>query len=172
MVCEGVSVRGIARVLKISINTVQADIIRTANVIVKPPIRLQQANIEVDELRTFIGNKQNEYWVAYALNRATGEVMDFVVGKRSKRTLRMLINTLLCSGALKISTDRLNIYRSLIPAPLHDYRKNGTNRIERKNLTLRTHLKRLSRRTICFSRKLAMLENCLKIYFWGGVQIE
>jgi insertion element IS1 protein InsB len=172
MVCESVSVRGIARILKIAINTVQADIKRTANVIVKPPIRIQQGNIEVDELRTFIGNKQNQYWVAYALNRATGEVMDFVVGKRSKRTLRTLIRTLLLSGVCKINTDRLNIYRSLITASIHDYRMYGTNRIERKNLSIRTDIKRLSRRTICFGRSRAMLENCLKIYFWGAAAVD
>jgi IS1 family transposase len=134
--------------------------------IANPPIRLQQANVEIDELRTIIGNKQNQYWIAYALNRSTGEVMDFIVGKRSKRTLRMLVNTLLLSGAEKISTDRLNIYRSLIPGEVHDDKRYDTNRIERKNLSIRTHIKRLSRRTICFSRSRVMLESCLKIYFW------
>ena len=170
MICEGVSVRGIARILKIAVNTVQADIKREGKRTPKPPISLSQASVEVDELRTFIGKKQNQYWVAYALNRATGKVLDFVVGKRNKRTLRALIRTLLLSGVQKISTDRLNIYRSLIPASLHDDGKYGTNRIERKNLSIRTDIKRLSRRTICFSRSRVMLENCLKIYFWGAVR--
>ena len=168
LVCESVSVRGIARILRISINTVQKDIRWTGKSIVKPPIRLHQENIEVDELRTFIGNKQNQYWIAYALNRITGEVMDFIVGRRSKRTLSMLVNTLLLSGVGKISTDRLNIYRSLIPERIHCDKRYGTNRIERKNLSIRTHIKRLSRRTICFGRSRIMLENCLKIYFWSG----
>ena len=172
LVCESVSVRGIARILKISINTVQADIKWTGKTIAKPPIRLRQANVEIDELRTFIGNKQNQYWIAYALNRATGEVMDFIVGKRNKRTLRMLVNTLLLSGAKKISTDRLNIYRALIPGAVHDDKRYGTNRIERKNLSIRTHIKRLSRRTICFSRSRVMLESCLKIYFWREQLIQ
>ena len=52
--------------------------------VVKPPIRMRQAIVEVDELRTYIGNKQNQCWVAYAMNRATGEVLDFAIGKRSK----------------------------------------------------------------------------------------
>jgi insertion element IS1 protein InsB len=42
----------------------------------------------------------------------------------------------------------------------------STNHIERFNLTLRTHLKRLNRRTICFSRSLVLLNAILKIYFW------
>src|ERR1700722_16683502 len=61
LVCEGVSVRVISRILRISINTVQSGIKWTAKAIVKLPIRLHQANIEVDELRTFIGNKQNQF---------------------------------------------------------------------------------------------------------------
>jgi IS1 family transposase len=150
MVCESVSVRGIARILQISVNTVQAGTKRASKKTAKPPIGLNQASVEIDELRTFIGNKQNQYWVAYALNRDTGKVLDFVVGKGSKRTLRGLIRTALLAAVRKISTDRLNIYRSLIPVSLHDYRKYGTNQIERKNLSLRTDIKRLRRRTICF----------------------
>jgi insertion element IS1 protein InsB len=72
LVCESASVRGFARILKISINTVQADIKSTGKSIKKPPIRLHEENIEVNELRTFIGNKQNQCWIAYALNRTTG----------------------------------------------------------------------------------------------------
>jgi transposase-like protein len=107
LICESVSIWGIARILKISTNTVQAHLSWVGKQISKPPIALNQAIIEMDELHTFIGHKQNPYWIAYALNRATGKVLDFVIGKRSKRTLRMLVNTLLLSGARKICTDRL-----------------------------------------------------------------
>ncbi len=167
LVCESVSIRGIARILKISISTVIGRIRQIARQIGKPAIVLNQSEFEVDELRTFIGRKGNEYWLAYAYNRQTSEVVDFIVGRRSKRTLRMLINTLLLSGVGSIRTDNLNIYRSLIPPTVHCFGAYCTNHIERKNLSIRTHLKRLSRRTICFSRSFAMLESCVKIYFWG-----
>jgi insertion element IS1 protein InsB len=121
---------------------------------------------EVDELWTYIGQKENEHWVAYALNQSK-DVVDFVVGKRTLATLRQLTDRLLGSGVKKIRTDRLTHYQRLIPKERHHRSAYGINHIERKNLTLRTHLKRLSRRTICFNRKLEMLENCLKIYFWG-----
>jgi len=167
LVCEGVGVRSIARILKMAVNTVLQRIRRIASEIVKPAIRRHQQALEVDELRTFVGRKGNEYWIAYALNSRTGEVVDVVIGKRTKNTLRMLVNTLLLSAVKVIKTDKLSLYRGLIPASIHCYRANATNHIERKNLTLRTHLKRLSRRTICFSRSFDMLENCMKIYFWG-----
>jgi IS1 family transposase len=141
-----------------------------AKVIGKPPIIMRQAVVEVDELRAYIGHKQNQYWIAYALNPATSEVVDFVIGKRTKRTLRMLINTLLLSGIRRICTDRLNIYQTLIPKGIHDSKAYCTNHIERKNLSIRTHIKRLSRRTICLSRSYSLLESCMRIYFWGNVR--
>jgi insertion element IS1 protein InsB len=135
--------------------------------ICKPAIVLNQPELEVDELRTFIGRKGNEYWLAYALNKENGQVVDFALGRLSKRTLRMLTDTLLLSGVGTIRTDGLSIYWALIPPNRHQYGPYCINHIERKNLTIRTHLKRLSRRTICYSRSLSMLESCLRIYFWG-----
>ena len=67
----------------------------------------------------------------------------------------------------RIYTDRLNVYPSLIPKEIHSVFNYCTNIIERKNLTLRTHIKRLSRRIICFTRKQENLEAHLRIYFWG-----
>jgi IS1 family transposase len=66
----------------------------------------------------------------------------------------------------QIYTDGLDVYRFVIPEKLHRVKRYGINHIERKNLNLRVHLKRLGRKTICFSKSLLMLEACLKIYFW------
>jgi len=123
----------------------------------------------MDELRTYIEKKENQYWIAYALCSETKRVVDFTVGKRSKQTLKKVTGTLLMSGVKLIKTDRLNIYQSLIPSDRHIANAYNINHIERNNLNLRTHLKRLSRRTICFSKSITMLEACLKIYFWNPV---
>ncbi|HEX2845848.1 MAG TPA: IS1 family transposase [Chitinophagaceae bacterium] len=56
-----------------------------------------------------------------------------------------------------------------MPSDRHIANAYNINHIERNNLNLRTHLKRLSRRTICFSKSITMLEACLKIYFWNPV---
>jgi IS1 family transposase len=145
---------------------VLARIGRLANAIERPAIFPDETQFEVDELWTYVGRKANEQWVAYALDRKR-DVIDFVVGRRSVSTLRQLTDRLLASGVKKIKTDRLTHYQRLIPKERHSRSPYGINHIERKNLTLRTHLKRLSRRTICFNRSVPMLENCLKIYFWG-----
>ena len=165
LLCEGVGVRGISRILQIATSTVMRRINKIARGIGKPALAKGQ-HYEVDELWTYIGRKSNEYWVAYGLNRKTLQVADFIVSKRTKATLKVLVEELLTAHPKVIRTDRLTHYQRIIPKTLHRAGAYCINRIERKNLSIRTHLKRLSRRTIAFSRNKEMLENCLRIYFW------
>jgi len=163
---EGCGIRSIARILGISPTTVQSRILSIASTLLKPVIPLGK-EYELDELCTYIGKKSRHIWVAYALRTDTKEVVDFAVGRRTNKTLKRVTNTLLGAEAVKINTDKLRNYRSLVPRHIHKLKQYGTNHIERMNLTLRTHLKRLNRRTICFSKSMAMLSACLTIYFWG-----
>jgi len=164
---EGCSVRGISRVLKISKDTVLSRMLKISNQIKTPYFNKLGCKFEVDEMWTFIGNKTNTAWITYAIERETKNVIDFFVGRKTKETIRPLINKILLLEPHRIYTDRLNIYPSLIPKAIHKRFQYCTNKIERMNLTLRTHIKRLSRRTICFSKNKIYLEAHLKIYFWG-----
>lgn len=141
---EGCGIRGTGRVLCISPSTVIARIKRIAARLGPGPIGKGGA-YEVDELSTYVGHKKNRIWVAYALNRRTKHVVGIRVGKRSKRMLRPLIDTLLLADAQRIHTDGCDLYPTLIPANLHLVKRFATNGIERMNLTLRTRLKRLGR---------------------------
>jgi IS1 family transposase len=140
---------------------------RIAKRIVRPFPILQGKEYEVDEVRTYIGNKQRLYWIVYALRRDTKDVIDFKVGKRNLKTLGRVIDTVILSEAKRVFTDGYELYKSLVPIAQHSQKKYNINHIERNNLSLRTHLKRLSRKTICFSKSKAMLEACLRIYFWS-----
>jgi len=162
---EGCGIRSIARLLNISANTVLSRIKSIADSIKKPMIKTGKI-YEVDELRTYIKNKNNDCWVIYALDKQTGQVVDLKVGKRTKTNLQRVTDTLLLAKCKKIYTDGLTTYRHIIPSVIHKIKRYGINRIERKNLSLRTHLKRLNRKTICYSKSIMMLEACLKIYFW------
>jgi insertion element IS1 protein InsB len=166
LVKEGCGIRSIARLLKISCTTVLKRILVIAKAITKPILSLNK-RYEVDEMRTYYKNKGRLLWIVYTLQKETKKVADFVVGRRTKATLQKVITTLCLSNAEKIYTDKLNLYNFLIPARRHSSTKHGTNNIERKNLSVRTHLKRLNRKTICFSKSIAMLCACIKIYFWG-----
>jgi insertion element IS1 protein InsB len=164
---EGCSLRSISRLLKISITTIIRRIKAYARALSRPFAILRGKEYEVDEMRTYVGNKSRPYWIVYALEKNTKEVIDFRVGKRSLKTLQGVTHTLLLSEAKMIFTDGYGLYRQLIPEAIHSRRKYQINTIERKNLSIRTHLKRLNRKTICFSKSRQMLEACLKIYFWS-----
>lgn len=163
---EGCGIRSISRLLNISVTTVLRRILKLAKSISKPVIVLGK-EYELDELCTYVRKKTNQLWVAYAIRKDTRQVVDFVVGRRINNTLKRVTDTLVLSGARLVYTDKLRQYTTLLPHSIHSTKHNGTNHIERKNLTLRTHLKRLSRRTICFSKSIFFLTACLKIYFWS-----
>jgi IS1 family transposase/transposase-like protein len=163
---EGCGTSSISRLLDISKNTVKNKILKISRSIPRPSI-LMGREYEVDEMYTFIGNKENRICITYALDRKTKEVVSFSVGRRNKRTLGMVVNSLLLSNARQIRTDKCVTYLGLIPKEIHHVKKRGINYIERKNLTLRTHIKRLNRRTIAYSKSLIVLSAVLKIYFWS-----
>ncbi len=164
---ESCGIRSISRILKISTGKVLRSIKKSWQEKRKQKrIILYGREYELDEMKTYIGNKNKRYWIVYAIDRATRKVIDFKVGKRTKKTLQRVVDTLLLAGAKKIYTDKLKLYEYLIPKEIHDRSQYKINRIERKNLSVRTHLKRLSRRTICFSKSISMLEATLGVYFW------
>lgn len=161
---EGVGIRGLSRLLDISTTTVLKRILLISSKI-SPPHVIANAIYEVDEIKTFVGCKSNHIWIAYALNRETKSVVSFSVGPRTNNTLNQVLDKL--TNAKRIYTDRLKNYKYLIDPAIHRTTLYGTNHIERHNLTIRTHIKRLNRRTICFTRKAGVLYAILKIYFWG-----
>ncbi|NDV70270.1 IS1 family transposase [Dysgonomonas sp. 25] len=163
---EGVGIRGTARLLKISTTTLLCRILSIAKNIKQPPVMSKQV-YEVDEIKSFVKRKNNRIWIVYALDRKTKEVVSYNVGNRTNTTLKVVIKTLNLSNAKKIYTDKWIGYKTLIDKKIHSTFNRATNHIERHNLTLRTHLKRLTRRSICFSRSSEILSAILRIYFWG-----
>jgi insertion element IS1 protein InsB len=163
---EGLGIRSTARVLQISATTLLKRIITIAKSIPNQPLCRGQI-YEVDEMRTFIRNKETLLWIVYALERKTKRVVSFAIGRRTKRTLQNVTNTLLLSNPKSIYTDGLKLYKFLIDKNIHKAKRFATNHIERKNLSIRTHLKRLNRKTICFSRNFIILQCIMRIYFWS-----
>ena len=163
---EGCGIRSIGRLLSISVTTVLKRILSIAKSIEKPCMSLYKS-YEVDEMCTYYQKKSKLLWIVYALRKDTREVVDFAVGPRNKLTLQKVTDTLVMSESDRIYTDKLNLYGYIIPVNIHCTDQYSINHIERKNLSLWTHMKRLNRRTICFSKSIAMLSACLKIYFWS-----
>ncbi|ALP42727.1 transposase [Aeromonas schubertii] len=60
-----------------------------------------------------------------------------------------------------ITSDDWGGYAREVPNEMHLTGKIFTQRIERNNLTLRTRIKRLARKTICFSRSVELHEKVI-----------
>ena len=164
---EGNSLSGIGRLLHISVSSVQRVITRLVGLITKPIIQEKGKEYEMDELCTFCGKKRNRIWVIYSINRKTKQIVDFIVGGRTLENIRKVVNSVLTLNPKCIFTDKLNMYPSLIEKNRHRVHARCTNHIERKNLTLRTWLRRLNRKTICFSRSENMLYNSMFLLAYG-----
>lgn len=77
-------------------------------------------------------------------------------GKRKDVVFKQLKALLDPFGIARYYTDDWGAYERHLDAGLHEVGKRNTQKIERKNLNLRTWVKRLARKTICFSKDETM----------------
>jgi len=163
---NGCGIMDISRVLGISKNTVIKRIVGLSGKTVKHENPKPNGEYEIDEVYTRVSGRP--CWIIYAIEKSTKQPIAFSVGGRSNETIGKVTGQIMSIKPLRIHTDQLINYKGLIPKGIHSTKKAGTNGIERYNLNLRTHLKRLARRTICGSRSMGMLTAVLRLYFWGG----
>lgn len=132
---EGCGIRSIARLLKISATTIISRVKKIASKIAQPPIPIgktyERPSPRVDELRTFVRKKDNLIWVVSAFERESGKIISFKVGRRTNKTLKVVIDTLKNSNCKVIYTDKFKSYKSLIDKTIHRTKLRGTNHIER-----------------------------------------
>jgi insertion element IS1 protein InsB len=113
---------------------------------------------------SFVGAKARPRWLWQALDHHTGSVMAYVVGTR-KDAMFLKLRTLLAPfGITRYYTDKAGVYRRHLPPEQHAVGKLTMQKIERKYLTLRTRLKRLARKTLCFSRSCMMHDLLIGLY--------
>jgi insertion element IS1 protein InsB len=167
---EGVGISSMSRITGISKGNIVNKIKQIASNIIQPILKEEHQKYEVDEMYTYIQSKQEGYYIIYGINQKTKQVINFTVGGRTKENINKVISSITELNPIKIYTDKLNVYPSLIGHTTHSTVQYRTNHIERFNLTIRTHLKRLTRKTICYSKSLLMLISCLKIYFYYNMQ--
>src|SRR2546425_10504121 len=111
---------------------------------------------EVDEMWSFVGSKSQQRWLWHALDQHTGQILAYVFGTREDETFLQLQELLTPFGITHFYTDGWGAYRRHLDPRTHTVGKQHTQKIERKHLTFRTRIKRLTRKTICFSRSILM----------------
>ena len=107
---------------------------------------------ELDEQWSYVHDKSNQRWLWYAVDHATNTVLAYVFGKRKDEVFKKLKVLLEPFGIKKFYTDDWGAYERHLDEDKHTVGKKNTQKIERKNLNLRTWIKRLARKTICFSK--------------------
>jgi insertion element IS1 protein InsB len=107
---------------------------------------------ELDEMWSFVRSKSNPRWLWHAIDHHTGKVLAYVFGRRKDEVFLKLKALLEPFGISRYHTDGWGAYERHIEAEQHTVGKENTQKIESKHIRLRTRIKRLIRRTICFSK--------------------
>ena len=110
----------------------------------------------MDEMWSYVKKKKQQRWLFHAIEKSANKILAYEIGPRTKNTLIKLLEKLQIFNVADYYTDAWKAYKDLIPKSRHFVGKRHTQSIERKHLTLRTRIKRLCRKTICFSKTIKM----------------
>ena len=134
-------------------------------------IEIYAVPMEMDEMWSFYHDKQHQVWLWWAVDHETNTPLAFTFGTREHKYLDELLSLLKPFSIGKVYTDNNYAYSSRIDEEQLITGKKNTQQIERDHLTLRTRIKRLCRKTICFSKSLqihkAVVGTFINIYFFG-----
>ena len=116
----------------------------------------QVEEAEVDEVWSFVGKKSQQRWLWHAIDHRTGVVLAYMLGTHQDEVFLQLKGLLAPLGIRHFYTDGADVYDRHLESEQHTIGKIHTQKIERKHLTFRTRLKRLMRKTICFSKSILL----------------
>ena len=119
---------------------------------------------EMDEFWSFVERKSNQRWTWYAIDKSSGIILAWHNGNRTDADFRKLLQYLENIPIDRYFSDDWGAYARHLPEERHYIGKDQTWKIERKNLNFRIHLKRLNRRTICYSKSELVHDNVIGMY--------
>lgn len=111
---------------------------------------------ELDEMWSYVGKKDNPRWLWHAIDHHSGKVLAYVFGRRKDEVFIQLKELLEPFGINCFYTDGWGAYERHLEPQKHEVGKQNMQKIESKHINLRTRIKRLARRTICFSKTIQM----------------
>ena len=170
MTMRNSGIRDIENVLDIHRDSVMAIIKAEADTIPTEPLPAKKekvATAELDEFWSFVGSKANQRWTWYAWDAQEKRILAYQNGRRTNASCQKLCDELFARYDIgRYNTDDWQSYSKMLPPRKHRISKRGTQRIERQNLNFRTHIKRLNRQTICFSKSETMHDAVIKLYVY------
>jgi len=127
--------------------------------------------IEMDEMWSFCHDKSHQIWLWWAVDHKTNTPLAYIFGTREYKYLDELLKLLSEFNIGTVYADNNFAYSSRISPDKLVTGKRNTQQIERDHLTLRTRIKRLARKTICFSKSpeihKAVIGTFINIHFSG-----
>ncbi len=119
---------------------------------------------ELDEMWSYVTCKQEPRWLWHAIDHHSGQVLAYVFGQRQDEVFLKLKALLEPFGITRYYTNYWGAYTRHLDVDQHQPGKRNTQRIERKHLTFRTRIKRLPRKTICFSKSIQMHDIVIELF--------
>ena len=130
----------------------------------------------MDEMWSYYHDKSHQVWLWWAIDHRTNTPLAYVFGTREYCNLDELLSLLEPYKIKKIYTDNNFAYSSRIDDDILVIGKKNTQKIERDHLTLRTRIKRLARKTICFSKDrdihVSVVGTFINLYYFGRTLSE
>jgi len=102
--------------------------------------------------------------INHAIDKASGIILAWHNGGRIDADFRQLLKYLQKIPIDLYYSDHWGAYTRNLPENCHYTGKNQTWKIERKKLNFRIHLKRLNRKTICYSKSEEVHDNVIGMY--------
>ena len=167
---ERISLRGLARMLKISIKWIQNYVNKLYRSISFQTSSLaaclEGLILECDELWSFVCSKENPVYIWLALDRKTRQIVGFHLGDRTREDAQQLWESIpeKYRESAEVYTDCWKSYEKVVPAEKHhpSGKETGeTSHIERFNNTLRQRCSRLVRESLSFSKNFFNHESAI-----------
>lgn len=201
MIMNGSGTRDTSRVMHISKDTITALLKKTKKIVKQinenffanrnpdKPVDIEIRNalfdpekelpdgieVEMDEMWSYYHDKSHQVWLWWVVDHETNTPIAFVFGTREYKYLDELLELLKPFNIGKVYTDNNFAYSSRIPEEKLVIGKKNTQKIERNHLTLRTRIKRLARKTICFSKSLEVHKAVIGLFinlFYFGMDLD
>jgi insertion element IS1 protein InsB len=157
---ERVSLRGIERIFNVCRQTVAKwirDYLKQLPLLTDTLLLYEVGDVlELDELWSFVLDKEQKRWVWIALCRRTRQIVAFYIGERDEAAAQQLEQRIPYPYTLcPMYTDGYLAYKAALPKDLHWAKAKGsgaTSHLERWNNTLRQRLARFVRKSLSFSK--------------------
>jgi insertion element IS1 protein InsB len=100
---------------------------------------------------SFVHFQKQQRWLWHAIAHKTGQVLADVLSNHQNNAFLELKALLAPFGIMQFYTDDWGTYQRHLDPAFHTLAKAYTQTLQRQHLTLHTRIKRLARKTICFS---------------------